>query len=343
MKLSLNIFGTSHMRTAIRKASCIHMHWVNNESLRIDDFPLLSGKAVITLHDEWFYCGAEHYAYGDRLFQRVVDGYSKSNQVGKGIDISRWIWLKKVEAYRKLHQVIFTVPSSWMQARAQQSFLLKNMDIRVIPNPINMEVFTRKSERTWRAHFSDDSFVIAFGAINGTASRQKGFDLLEKALQALLIKRIDATRIKLLVFGGKTKSQEMLLGYECIHLGHISNMDELAMVYSSADITLVPSRVESFGQVAAESMSCQTPVVAFRCSGLVDIVSHLDSGYLADPFDVNDLAQGIAWFMDMDQESRAHIGTNARLRIKQKFCQDIVRNQFLSIYAELEKSNIDYR
>ncbi len=46
----------------------------------------------------------------------------------------------------------------------------------------------------------------------------------------------------------------------------------LSTYYRAADITLVPSRSESFGLVALESMACGTPVVAARVGGLAELV-----------------------------------------------------------------------
>lgn len=47
---------------------------------------------------------------------------------------------------------------------------------------------------------------------------------------------------------------------------------ELADLYRAADITLVPSRSESFGLVALESQACGTPVVAAQVGGLRAVV-----------------------------------------------------------------------
>jgi len=342
-KISLNLFGSRHMQQAIVSAEFLHVHWINNESLAITDFPLLSGKSVITLHDEWFYCGAEHHAYGEKAFSRVTKGYHRENSNVRGLDINRQIWKLKAKVYPKLHDVIFTVPSQWMRTRALQSVLLQGRDIRVVPNPIDTDLFQHDSRRPQRALFPAGSFIIAFGAINGSASYLKGFDLLEQALQILQQRRSDVSRIKLLVFGSKHKGSFQVSGLECIQLGHIGNPHELAGIYSSADITLVPSRVESFGQVAAESMSCETPVVAFRSSGLMDIVSHLDTGFLAEPFDTQSLASGIEQFLNHDSEIIRQIGANARKRIIQQFSNEYVRDQLLGLYSELELRCTDNR
>ncbi len=55
---------------------------------------------------------------------------------------------------------------------------------------------------------------------------------------------------------------------------------EMPLVYSAADVTVMPSYNESFGLAAAESLACGTPVVATRVGGLTSIVRHGETGYL---------------------------------------------------------------
>ena len=51
-------------------------------------------------------------------------------------------------------------------------------------------------------------------------------------------------------------------------MGKISSIYKMATIYSAADIFVIPSRIESFGQTAAEAQSCGTPVVGFDIGGL---------------------------------------------------------------------------
>jgi D-inositol-3-phosphate glycosyltransferase len=55
---------------------------------------------------------------------------------------------------------------------------------------------------------------------------------------------------------------------------------ELPLLYSAADVTVVPSYHESFGLVAAESQACGTPVVATRAGGLTTVVRNGETGFL---------------------------------------------------------------
>lgn len=339
-KYSLNIFGSEYIKREIKKAKLLHVHWINNETVNIKDFFLLSNKSVITLHDEWFYCGAEHHALDGKSYERVIAGYSKENKNVRGLDLNRLVWLHKKKHYPSLNGVIFTVPSTWMKARAENSYLLRGKDIRVVPNPININVFTPNKNEFTLDGINTEDFVITFGAVDGGTNRIKGFDLLIKAIQVFSEKRIPLERVKIVIFGGKEKKNSFMFGIKTIELGHISSEPELAQIYSCSSVTIVPSRAESFGQVVAESLSCGTPVVAFNYSGLTDIIEHKKNGYLADPFDPESLANGILWYYQLDDHEKIKVSTSAREQVIEFFSDDVVREKFMSIYKELDTRNI---
>jgi D-inositol-3-phosphate glycosyltransferase len=65
-----------------------------------------------------------------------------------------------------------------------------------------------------------------------------------------------------------------------VHFLAARPQEELPMLYSAADVTVVPSYHESFGLTAVESLACGTPVVATRAGGLMTVVKHGETGYL---------------------------------------------------------------
>ena len=72
----------------------------------------------------------------------------------------------------------------------------------------------------------------------------------------------------------------------------------IAKLYAAADVTVVASLYETFGQTIIEGMACGCPAVSFDNSGQTDIINHLENGYLAKYKDTDDLATGIKWVID---------------------------------------------
>jgi glycosyltransferase involved in cell wall biosynthesis len=124
------------------------------------------------------------------------------------------------------------------------------------------------------------------------------------------------------------------LACKVLNLGKLSTPENMRDAYNLMDIMVVPSKVESFGQVAAESLACQTPVVAFDHSGTTDIVSHMKSGYLAKPFDARDLANGIMTLIDMDKCERNKYGEEGRQHIISNFSNDVIAKKYIELITK---------
>ena len=60
-KHSLNLFSFPRAIWALRnKEDLHHIHWINNDTISIFDFDQIPSGSIISLHDEWLYCGSEH-------------------------------------------------------------------------------------------------------------------------------------------------------------------------------------------------------------------------------------------------------------------------------------------
>jgi D-inositol-3-phosphate glycosyltransferase len=68
----------------------------------------------------------------------------------------------------------------------------------------------------------------------------------------------------------------------------------------AADVTLVPSRAESFGLVALESSACGTPVVASDVGGLTSLIDDAVTGFLVGERDVKRWADVVEEALDVD-------------------------------------------
>ena len=313
-------------------ADVINLHWIGAEMMSIADVGKLRGPLVWTLHDMWAFCGAEHYAYDFRW----RDGYLKGNRPDdeSGWDINRWTWLRKMKHWRKPIHIVAS--SQWLADCVTQSPLMANWPVTRIPLPIDTEVWRPIEKPLARKLLGlpSDRRIIFFGAISGIRDPIKGFDLLVDALRHLRGSLPDAE----LVIVGQLPPKELPdLGFPMHFAGRLHEDISKCLYYSAADVVVVPSRRESFSLTCAEAHACGTPTVAFDTTALTNIVESQATGYLARPFDSEDLARGIQWVL-ADTDRLRMLSAECRRTAVEKFSYPVVARQYESLYNSICKS-----
>lgn len=313
-------------------ADVANLHWVAGETLSIADIGRLRTPQVWTLHDMWAFCGCEHYAPDDAA-ARWRTGYRPDNRQpgAHGIDLDRYAWRRKQRAWRMPLQVV--APSRWLADCAAHSALLAAHTVHCIPNPLDTDRF-RPLDRVFcrdALGLPPQARIVLFGAIGGGSDPRKGYDLLDAALQRLAQAHPEH-HWHAAVFGAARPAQDTL-PVPSTWFGHVHDDLTLALLYSAADVTVVPSRQENLPQTATEAQACGCPVAAFDCTGLPDAVAHRTSGYLARAFDGGDLAEGIRWIVD--DAHHAALRAQARARAVALWSEAVVVPQYLALYAQV--------
>jgi glycosyltransferase involved in cell wall biosynthesis len=310
-------------------ADVINLHWIGSEFLSVKDIARIRKPIVWTFHDMWPFCGAEHYAPDDAS-ARWRQGYKKKNRPKDHyrLDIDRWTWVRKHQAWRRPIHVV--TPSRWLADCVSDSALMGDWPVRVIPNPLDVRQFQPWPKDLARQILNLPQSVplVLFGAIGGGRDPRKGWDLLQSAL-ALITH--EGSGVEGVIFGQSEPVEPPQLGMRLHWLGHLDDDATLALAYSAADVTVVPSRQENLPQTGTEAQSCGCPVVAFNCTGLPDVVEHGVTGYLAWPYEPEDLARGIRWVL-ADPERHACLSAAARARAVRLWSPAVVVPQYLRAY-----------
>ena len=306
----------------------INLHWVCEGYMQIETLAKFNKPLVWTLHDMWAFTGGCHYSEDcDRYLHSC--GVCPQLHSSKEKDISRWIWQRKAKAWQNLNLTLVT-PSYWLAECAKSSSLLQDYPVQVIANGLDSELYKPLSRPEVRdsLNLPQNRQLVLFGAMQGTGDRWKGFPLLVPALQRLS-KSGWQDKIELLVFGCSQPESPIDVGFKTHYLGRLDD-ETLAKVYAAADVMVVPSRYEAFGQTASEALACGTPVVAFDVTGLKDIVDSRQNGYLAKPYDSEDLARGIAWVLE-DPQRHQHLCSSARLKVEENFTLAVQAGEYYNL------------
>jgi glycosyltransferase involved in cell wall biosynthesis len=115
-------------------------------------------------------------------------------------------------------------------------------------------------------------------------------------------------------------------------LGFVSS-DELSRLYGRAAVVACPSHREGFGVVCAEAMAHGRPVVASAVGGLLDLVSHEQTGLLVPPRNVRALQAALERLL-LDRDLRRSLGAAARDHVGRTLAWDRIAELLLGVYAE---------
>ncbi len=333
---SVNLLPSPVMRRIKElKPDIVNLHWVNAEMLSIRQLGKLNIPTVWTLHDMWPFCGAEHYTMGDR-YER---GYSRKNFDSHPLkfDVDRWVFRRKQKAWKNWQPHIVT-PSNWLADCARKSVLFKNLQIKTIPNCLDLNMFRPLEPQAARKKFGLplDKKLILFGAFSPSDPR-KGGDLLEDALNQVS-KDKTFRDVELVVFGADSGPD--IAGIRTHWLGSFSDEETLAQLYSAVDLFAAPSRQDNLPNTVAEAIACGTPVVAFNIGGMPDMVEHQQNGWLACSFDVDDYASGLTWVLSNSEvmgnsEALSGIIQNARNKACDLFDESSVAAGYMQCYLSM--------
>lgn len=163
----------------------------------------------------------------------------------------------------------------------------------------------------------------------------KGVDDLLRAA-ARLIERWPALHI--VIAGNGTQrhvleSKAMALGInQRVHF--LGKYPDVALVMRALDVFVLPTRLETFGLVAAEAMAVGTPVVTTNIMSLPEVVAHGETGLLVAPGDSAALLAAVDQLLS-DDALRRRMGQAGRARVEQLFSSQVMAERTAALYNQL--------
>jgi glycosyltransferase involved in cell wall biosynthesis len=305
----------------------VHLHWVNKGWLRIEDIGRWAAPTLWTLHDMWPFTGGCHY---DEGCGRWRGHCGACPQLGsrRDPDVASWVQRRKQRAFHARPPFVVS-PSRWLANCARESAVLDGCETVVIPNGLDLSRYRPLDRARCRARFGipDDLPLIAFGAMNSTTDRRKGYAHLAAALSHL---GETQTSLRLLVYGGK-KENGALHGVPLHGVGRVDDESTMVDLLNAADVFVAPSEQDNLPNTVVEALACGCPVVAFDIGGMPDLVVAGRTGFLAPPFDSTALAGCILQALRAGPALRA----GAREHAEAHYELGAVARRYLELYREL--------
>lgn len=326
------------------QADVLCLHWING---------LLDARTIRRLHDHfqrpivWIPADQEpvtggcHYSFG-------CDGFTKQCGCCPQLasddprDHSNVVWNRK-RRHLAGTQLAFIAPTGWIETRLRESSLFRDRRVTKIPYAIDADLFRPYDSRVARdlLRLPFDRKIVFFGATY-LEDRRKGMPLLIEAFERLAA-ACDATsdtdgKLKrddlfLLVAGLNGNDLLKRLPFDGKYVGLLQDDLTLALAYQAADLFVCPSVEDAGPMMIPEAMLCGTPPVAFNAGGAADLIRTLESGWLAEAGNPEDLARGMRALLAADD--LPSIRAAARETALRAHAPASVAKRYLEFFEEL--------
>lgn len=321
----------------IRKAEAlapdvVHLHNVHGYYLNIDvlfRWLAQSGVPVVwTLHDCWPFTGhCSHYTKigCDRWLTGCFSCPQKRDYPASLIfDRSRKNWEQKRELFSSVKNLTLVPVSDWLAGEVRKSFLGDKKIVR-IHNGTDTETFSPKTNgAAVRKKYGLGNRFVALGCA-GAWGESKGLrhyaELAERTDEDLAI-----------VMVGVTEATAKTLPQNIIAIPRTESIEELATLYSAADVVLNLSYEETFGLTTVEGFACGTPGIVFRSTASPELITP-ETGIVVEPGDVDGVLAAIA---EIRSHGKAAYSAACRSRALACFRKEDRWAEYLRLYeAEL--------
>lgn len=315
----------------------VHIHNIHGYFL---NYPILfeylskSGIPVVwTVHDCWLYTGHCYY-YSYIQCNKWESGCGDCPQKRKfpaswWLDRSAQNYQDKREAFTAMpHDKLTIVPvSDWIRREMSRSFL-KDYPFRVIHNGIDTDVFKVYDTDEVKQKYGWQGKHILLG-VASIWSEEKGLSDFIKLAQRL---RED----EVIVLVGVTEEQKKILPHNMYGIRRTENIQDLARLYSVADVFVNPTWQDNYPTVNMEAIACGTPVVTYRTGGSVEAVTE-DTGFIVEQGDVKGLLDSVRV---IEQYGKHYYADRCRKYALANFRKEDRYADYLKLYEELRTNRI---
>lgn len=174
-----------------------------------------------------------------------------------GLDMSKQNFEKKKKLFTGLNNMTLVTPSKWLANLVSESYM-NEYEIKVIHNGIDTNVFKYTKNNIKKKYNCDEKKVVL--GVASVWDMRKGLNSFIE-----LSKRLDDTYQIILV--GLNNKQIKKLPKKIIGINRTDSVQELAELYSSAEVFVNPTLEDNYPTTNIEAISCGTPVITYETGG----------------------------------------------------------------------------
>lgn len=285
------------------KPDVVHLHNIHGYYL---NYPLLFSylastdiPVIWTLHDCWPFTGhctcfdfvdCDKWKQGCNRCPQL-----KSYPASLGYDRSRRNYNWKRQMFNSLKNLTVVPVSDWLKGLVGQSFLAGNT-IHRIYNGVDITQFRpiadESEELKTRIGIKTPCFALG---VASNWNMHKGLDDFKKLRSHLPMEECS------IVIVGLSEKQKAELPEGIIGLRRTNSIEELAQLYSAADVFVNPTWEDNFPTTNLESLACGTPVITYRTGGSPEAIDKR-TGIVVKQGDIEKLASAVRTIMSQGKE-----------------------------------------
>ena len=306
----------------------IHGYFINMKIL----FEYLSSveiPVVWIFHDCWSMTG--HCAHFDyvRCEKWKTGCYEcvqkKAYPASWVFDRSKENYLLKKKLFNSVGNLTIIPVSYWLGEIVEKSFL-GGHKIRVIQNGIDLNVFApQNNDNEIRQKYGIGVKTMLLG-VASTWEDKKGLkDFFE------LQKRTGMDSVIVLV--GLSRQQIRKLPKGIIGIARTENVQQLAELYSAADVFINPTWEDTFPTTNLEAVACGTPVITYKTGGSVESVSP-ETGFVVEQGDIDAVCCAVR---SIRNKGKNYYREVCRQRAEKLYNKKDRFEEYMQLYSELLK------
>lgn len=285
--------GLNEIKPDVVHLHNIHGYYINVQML----FDWLAERNNVqvrwTLHDCWAFTGhcahfsfANCYKWREGTCDRSCPELASYPRTQARASCS-WNYEHKKKTFTQLssERMKLITPSHWLETLVKESFLAK-YPVEVRNNTIDRSIF-RPSRSNFREYYGIGERFMILGVASPWSERKGLGDFIQ------LAKGLDSSQYSI-VLVGLSKRQINNLSANIIGLERTDSQQELAGIYSTADVLFNPTREDNYPTVNLEAEACGTPVITYDTGGCSETIRREDSKVVKNIEQAKDLIYRMA-------------------------------------------------
>lgn len=295
----------------------LHSNYLNVPIL-LTGLKKLNIHVVLALHDCWFMTGG-CYHYTASGCDKWLTGCRQCGKLGKAAEKK---YKMNCDVLEYVHPTVIAT-SKWIEGEAKKSLLSARTDIRMIYDWIDMDTFHPRDGAHIREKYGIGNRTMILGVSTGW-SPDKGQSEMIKIANKM-------PEAAVVLVGNQPKNAEY--PPNVITVAFTDSKEELAELYSAADVFFNPSKQETFGLVSGEALACGTPLVVYNTTACPEFTTEYTGVIMKNDADVTEAIKTM--LANNRKYGREFVKIKCRAFVEINFNMEKNINRYIALFNEI--------